>query len=754
MRVLALALAILLVVGVVPTVGAAKIGKADSMPKAEHAYSYRIVASGTSINPYAATGMPAGLALEVNDGNGWTRNYANLFPELAAADFADALKWNLDIGGALGSLTLSTTNSDGATFTAASANSGVARVQVSFVRTNPSIPTASMSTVVASYDIYVNQMPVLKTSDGALNVQPGGSVQLVASPKVASDTSYIANSTMAYAVSGTAGASVDANGKITVPAAAAAGSTIVASATALHRGTSYLATASTITINVTSSAPTLVATMASLPNTAEADLLVKDGSSLLGFSIKTGSTAADYAAKSSTAKVEWTSGDETIVTLNNLKTVTTAADTSAAASITALYNVTAKALKAGVATITAKYIDAGKDYDGKTVTFVIKVVEFDTTPNANQNIFLLSSINVVPKVTIGGVDSTKAAAIVFTTSNDKVATVETVDGNCKVTGIAPGTAKITTNFNIYTTVGGQQKVLYAQKNFDVTVASNTGLLTVDPTTVTLLASEKATVTPTLTVGGQAQPAALVSWTSGDTKVATIVKNAFTGAVEITAVATGSTTVTASYELNGVKLSASAAVKVVDTKITFAKDFNRYTVKGGKLEGENAVMVNVTKAATSGTPSATVLTWTSSKPDVASITADPADPTKAVLAAGQKSGWTKITVKDTISGAEATSKYFYVISKYFQGAKSTLAVDETMTVTAKFYPAFLANGAWEVNNTERMEVVASTSSVSGTVMPSITLKCLKAGSVWLAFQSEKLEIARVSFNINPSPEAAE
>ena len=207
----------------------------------------------------------------------------------------------------------------------------------------------------------------------------------------------------------------------------------------------------------------------------------------------------------------------------------------------------------------------------------------------------------------------------YTSDKEAVAKVAQ-DGT--ITAVAEGTAKITTKIVLS---DDTEKVLTTTVTVEkkITAVAVTGV-SMNKGSVTL--KPKATVTLTATVKPSNATNKRVSWKSQNTKVATV-----TSSGKVTAVAAGSTTITATTADGGFKATCRVTVKIPVTKVTL----NKTKLTLGAKEKFTLKATITPKNATNKK-----VTWTSSKKSVATVS------TKGVVTA-KKAG--KATISAKIDG---------------------------------------------------------------------------------------------------------
>lgn len=349
------------------------------------------------------------------------------------------------------------------------------------------------------------------------------------------------------------------------------------------------------------------------------------------------------------------------------------------ANVATVSNGTVTAKGNGTATITAFFSYNNKTYSD-TCTVTVKTPGISVS-DTSRNVYQTNSFTLTATTSPGG------QSVTWSSSDSNVATVS----GGKVTAVNPGTAKITASM-IY---GG---VSYS--------ASCT--VTVNPVSIKLSESSKTVYqTDTFTLSATVSPSGqTVSWKSSDSNVATVSNG------KVTAVGSGSATITASFAYGGKTFSASCSVTVKKVSVSISKKTLELIVGN-----------NTTVSATSA-PSGLTVSWNSSNVMVASvsngkITANA--PGKVTITASITYNGTKFS--DT---CEVTSSEPYVDLSLSQ---IKIAKGDTTTIKATTYPAN-QTVSWKSANTKICTVdsngkITAVATGNTTVTASMTY----AGTVY-------------------------
>lgn len=284
---------------------------------------------------------------------------------------------------------------------------------------------------------------------------------------------------------------------------------------------------------------------------------------------------------------------KTITPADAVQTVTWSTTDSTIASVGTDGKVTGK--KAGSAIVTAT------TSNGLTASCRVKVCPAPTGVTINRSALKLGTgeTMTVHECTNAG-SYANAANITWTSSNTSVATITKTAGTNKavITAVSAGTAIITVQ-------------LYNRKSYalNLTVYSAPTSVTVNPATLKLGTGEAYTISESTNSGSYAN-AAGISWTSSNTKVATVTKVEGTNKAVIRAKKAGSATITAKL-YNGTTGSCTLTVYAAPKSVKLNK--TSLTLKKGQS-------CTISETSSSGSyANAAGLRWTSSNFKIASVT---------------------------------------------------------------------------------------------------------------------------------------
>lgn len=270
--------------------------------------------------------------------------------------------------------------------------------------------------------------------------------------------------------------------------------------------------------------------------------------------------------------------------------------------------------------------------------------------------------------------------IIWESSNTSVATVS---DNGLVKAVGAGTAVITAK----TAIGGRTA------SCRITVADPS--IKLDKSSVDLYVGGTATLSATVVPTGSA-----VTWKSADTSIATV------SGGKITAVAAGSTTVTASITVNGKTYTAPCTVKVTKPSITLNNSTLSLYIAGTSTLTATTV------------PSGQTVTWKSDNENVATVSGG-----KVTAVAA---GTANITATITVNGKNYSATCKVTVTKptiSLNNSTLSLYVAGTSTLTASTVPSG-QTVTWKSDNTSVATVsggkVTAVAAGTANITASITV----------------------------------
>lgn len=373
---------------------------------------------------------------------------------------------------------------------------------------------------------------------------------------------------------------------------------------------------------------------------------------------------------------------------------------------TQVATVSASGLVTGISTGTATITATSEGASGTAVVTIAPdpVAVVDVSPSSTS-IVVGSSVQLIATPRNVSGQPLTGRTIFWSSGSPSLATVSS---SGVVTGLAPGNAVIVA------TVDGKQGSALVQVRL-VPVAS----VTVTPTTATILVNQTVALTATpVDASGNPLSGRIVGWSSSDNAIATV---SATGVV--TALAAGSVTITASSEGQ----SGTATVTVGQVPVaTVAVTPSQSTVTVGQTV---TLVANPLDAA--GQPlTGRAVTWTSSSPGIASVSA-----TGVVTAVSVGSAVITATVEGVDGLATVVVNPAPVASVTVSPSSRTLTVGQTATLSATALDAAgnVIAGApitWSSTNTA-VATVSSGGVVSAVAAGSATILATSGTAVGTA-----------------------
>ena len=269
-------------------------------------------------------------------------------------------------------------------------------------------------------------------------------------------------------------------------------------------------------------------------------------------------------------------------------------------------------------------------------------------------------------------------SVTWKSSNTKVATVTSAG---KVKGVKAGTATITCT-----------SVLTGEK---ATCKVTVGYVKLDQTEAIIEKGKTMTLIPTVYPSSLTDKS--VTWTSSDTKIATV-----TSTGKVKGIKYGTATITCTSVATGLSTTCAVTVGLVT--------LNKYkmTLKKGKTETLTPTVYPSSLADKS-------VTWTSSNTKVATVTS-----TGKVK--GVKTGTATITCTSKATGLSRTCEVL-VANLTLNNYELTIQKGKTATLKATVYPSSLEDKSvtWESSNT-KVATVSSSGKVKGVKAGTATITC--------------------------------
>ena len=272
----------------------------------------------------------------------------------------------------------------------------------------------------------------------------------------------------------------------------------------------------------------------------------------------------------------------------------------------------------------------------------------------------------------------------------------------------------------------------------ITVQTNPTSVTLNKTSETLDMSGTKTVQLTATINpGTANINKKITWSSNKTEVATV--NSSTGLV--TAKANGSVTITARTE-NGKTATCTIRVQTTPIGITLNKDKATIDLSATDKTTQLSVTYNPKTSDTK-----TKITWTSSNPNIASVST-------SGLVTGKAIGSTVITA-ETENGKKETCTVAVIkniTSLTVSASKTTLETGNTMQVTANIQPTDTTEKiTWSSKNTGVATVDPSTGVVTGKSNGTVEIVAKSSTTGKTASVTIKVQTSPQGISLNKTSE---
>lgn len=332
-------------------------------------------------------------------------------------------------------------------------------------------------------------------------------------------------------------------------------------------------------------------------------------------------TVADYTLTLSAESLSLFVGDHTTVSAHGAPSDVTVSWSSSNTQVAAVSNGSINAVGSGMTTITASF-----SYGGISRSASCSVTVNEARVELSQSSL---TMNIGDTKTLSATASPSGQSITWSSSNTDVATVSS---SGKVTAVGSGMAAITASFKY----GG------ATRSASCSVTVNKVQIELSQSSLTMNIGDTETLSATVSPSGQS-----VTWSSSNTNVATV-SNSGT----VSAVGSGTATITASFDYSQKKYSATCTVKIQEANL------------GIIVEAPNSVMdVGDTQALriVATVNEVDSLNITSSDPDIVKVNSETATITAvssgtatitATITLGERSGSSSCTVTVNESQLEA------------------------------------------------------------------------------------------------------
>ena len=367
-------------------------------------------------------------------------------------------------------------------------------------------------------------------------------------------------------------------------------------------------------------------------------------------------------------------------------------------------------------TITLTNLTAGKTYQAKVIVTnpndgdkVIKEsASYSFTTPSNTTVTVTpptSNLEMGKTLTLSATTNDSAKDFTWTTSSISIATISSTSGtSVTVTPKATGTVTITAKHN----PSGVSNTSI------ITVTASSTVIAINPISATIENGRTQTLTARITNNGSlSNPNSTYDWTTSNSSVATLSSSNSTNVV-VTAVGTGSATITATHRQSDAKTTCVITVVANTTELRL-----NYTTADLEMGKTLTLTAYIHKNGTISNPN-NVFNWTTSNSNIATVSSS----TNAnVVVTPVRTGTVTITAKHPQSGA-TISATIYVIENSttikIEPNSATVYIGTPYTLTAsitKNGSATNSNFTWATSNSS-----TATVSSSGVVNP------LKVGTV--------------------------
>lgn len=302
-----------------------------------------------------------------------------------------------------------------------------------------------------------------------------------------------------------------------------------------------------------------------------ATITVRSGNSVATCSV----TVQDYTLSLSESHISLFEGDSRTISAYGVPAGSSVSWSSSNSQIATVSGGRITAVASGSATITAQFTTAGRAYSDTCQVTV-------SSSGITLSQYSITSLYVGESETISATTSPSGQSVSWSSSNTRVVTVS----SGRITAVGAGSATITASFSY----GG---TTYSE-SCSVTVREVS--VSISSSSETLIAGEETTLRATTSPSAHS-----VSWSSSNTRVATVNSSG-----RVTAVGSGSATITAEISVNGQSYTDTCRVTVEEPSIRLSSTSLSMSVGDAKT------------LSASLTPNGTYISWSSSNTDVATV----------------------------------------------------------------------------------------------------------------------------------------
>lgn len=388
-----------------------------------------------------------------------------------------------------------------------------------------------------------------------------------------------------------------------------------------------------------SSSNTGVATVSNGTVTAvgrgSATITVRSGDSTATCSV----TVQDYTLSLSESHISMFEGDSRTISAYGAPAGASVSWSSSNSRVATVSGGRITAVSSGSATITAQFTTAGRTYSDTCQVTV-------SSSGITLSQYSITSLYAGESVTISATTSPSGQSVAWSSSNTRVATVS----NGRITAVGAGGATITASFSY----GG---TTYSE-SCSVTVREVS--VSISSSSETLMLGEDTTLRATTSPIGQS-----VTWSSSNTRVATVNSNG-----RVTAVGSGSATITADISVNGQSYTDTCRVTVEEPSIRLSSSSLSMSV--GDTETLSA----------SVTPSGSYISWSSSNTSVATVN-------NSGRVTAESGGSATITAEITVNGQAYTDSCRVTVEQpgiRLSSSSFSMNIGDTQTISATVTPS--------------------------------------------------------------------